>query len=190
VVRARDAWRQVRSAAVCYLVLLAEVVRLGAFDTGDGKVGLYVAADVVTLVVVVAFAWPMRLWLSSCQSGDRRARIREREDPRTMTSRLIFLFVLVALTAACAGSPPRTGDDAGAGADTGSAPGTVSLMTGFGHVCKIRSDGAVTCWGQNADGVATLPSGGYVQIAAANGAACGGAAPTRRARCPRATTRK
>jgi membrane protease YdiL (CAAX protease family) len=60
VVRAQHAWRQVRSAALCYLVLLAEVVGFGAFDTGDSTVDLYVAADVVTLVVVVAFAWPMR----------------------------------------------------------------------------------------------------------------------------------
>jgi membrane protease YdiL (CAAX protease family) len=58
--RARDAWKQVRSAAVCYLVLLAVVLGVGAFDAGERTVELYVVGDVATLLVVVAFGWPMR----------------------------------------------------------------------------------------------------------------------------------
>jgi membrane protease YdiL (CAAX protease family) len=60
VVRAREAWRQVRSAAVCYLALLTEVVGFRTFDTGAPTVEWYVAADVAMLVVVIAFAWPIR----------------------------------------------------------------------------------------------------------------------------------
>ncbi len=60
VIRARNAWKQVRSAAVCYLLLLAVVVAVGAFDAGERTVALYVGGDVAMLVVVLAFAWPMR----------------------------------------------------------------------------------------------------------------------------------
>ncbi len=59
VVRAGDAWQKVRSAAVCYLMLLAVVVGARAFDAGDQTITLYAGADAVMLVVVVAFAWPM-----------------------------------------------------------------------------------------------------------------------------------
>jgi membrane protease YdiL (CAAX protease family) len=60
VERARAAWRQVRSAAVCYLALLAEVIVFGSLNPDDLTVLSYVAADVATLVIIVAFAWPTR----------------------------------------------------------------------------------------------------------------------------------
>jgi membrane protease YdiL (CAAX protease family) len=50
----------VRSAALFYLALLALVLGFATLDTYDRTVELYVAADAATLVIVAAFAWPIR----------------------------------------------------------------------------------------------------------------------------------
>jgi len=60
VVRAQHAWKAVRSAAFCYLALLAEVVVLRVVDAGERTVALSAAADLVMLLIVVVFAWPIR----------------------------------------------------------------------------------------------------------------------------------
>jgi uncharacterized protein len=58
--RAEDAWRRVRSAAICYLALLAVVLVLRMLDSGDRTLELSVAGDVVMFVIIAAFTWPMR----------------------------------------------------------------------------------------------------------------------------------
>jgi len=50
----------VRSAGFCYLALLADVVGVRALSASDDTVGLFAAADIMMLVVVVAFAWTIR----------------------------------------------------------------------------------------------------------------------------------
>jgi membrane protease YdiL (CAAX protease family) len=64
VIRAQAAWRRVRAAAFCYLALLATVLGVALADSGERTLELYVGADVVMLVVVSAFAWPVRRELS------------------------------------------------------------------------------------------------------------------------------
>jgi len=58
--RTRDAWKRVRLAALLYVMLLAVVIGLQAFDPGLGVVDHYVVGDIAMFLVVAAFAWPIR----------------------------------------------------------------------------------------------------------------------------------
>lgn len=55
----------------------------------------------------------------------------------------------------------------------GQAPGVLTtIAAGNDHACGIRTGGAITCWGSNANGRATPPSGSFTSITA-NAHTCG-----------------
>jgi hypothetical protein len=48
-----------------------------------------------------------------------------------------------------------------------------AVAVGPAHVCGIRADGTVACWGSNSDGQAAPPEGGFHQISAGPLQTCG-----------------
>ncbi len=47
------------------------------------------------------------------------------------------------------------------------------MGAGDGHSCGVRTDGTVACWGENAFGEATPPSGTFTEVSAGDGHSCG-----------------
>ncbi len=47
------------------------------------------------------------------------------------------------------------------------------IIAGAFHTCGLKSDGSVTCWGDNFYGQSTIPSGTFIQLSAGNLRTCG-----------------
>jgi uncharacterized protein len=60
MVRAREAWRQVRIAAAFYVALLLELFVFAILTVADATVTPFVVLDVMTLVTIIAFGWTVR----------------------------------------------------------------------------------------------------------------------------------
>jgi hypothetical protein len=48
-----------------------------------------------------------------------------------------------------------------------------TISAGFAHVCGLRPDQTITCWGRNAEGQSTPPSGTFKQVSAGTFHSCG-----------------
>src|SRR4051794_31415380 len=56
----------------------------------------------------------------------------------------------------------RTSDDQRNSATIGAA----AVSAGGGHSCGLRTDGTVSCWGDNSDGQASAPAGTFSAVSA------------------------
>jgi hypothetical protein len=92
---------------------------------------------------------------------------------RSHAIRLTWIVILlVSLTVAGLNVPAvKAAPSPAAGTpDAPLLPETVSAG-GF-HTCGIRSDGSLACWGSNASGQATPPTGTYTQVSAGGNHTC------------------
>ena len=48
-----------------------------------------------------------------------------------------------------------------------------AVSAGGGHVCALRTDGTITCWGDNTNGAASAPDGQYSAVDAGLAHSCG-----------------
>ena len=56
----------------------------------------------------------------------------------------------------------------------GESTGRYTAVTaGYSHSCGLRTDGTITCWGDNGDGRATAPAGQYSAVTAGSVHSCG-----------------
>lgn len=119
-------------------------------------------------------------------------------DTSQLAKRPVFIILAVLLTAAtlaaCGGETPeedtsstatpvsqmRGTQDIGAASEppgpgsVSKSPGEfVSVSAGPVHICGVKADGSVVCWGTNNSGQATPPEGEFASVSAGSWHSCG-----------------
>jgi len=90
------------------------------------------------------------------------ARVQERHLMRRLARTVLFAVPVIALAVLASAE----------GTSAGSGPGPTTISSGETHTCGVQSNGTLACWGDNASGKATPPSGTFSQVSAGGSHTC------------------